>query len=86
MANTIQCGKCTRYHAIIKPHRNGKGSTDTLKGHCLEHTVYALNKPGKPVYPPGAMVKDLPYNRHKIALRRSDEIVPQCTSAKNKKG
>ena len=39
MANLIACGDCTLYHAIIKPHRNGKGSTDTHKGHCLDQTV-----------------------------------------------
>lgn len=86
MANQIPCGECQRYHAIIKPHRNGKRSTDTGKGHCLEHTVYAKNKPGNPVYPPHAKVEDLPYNRHRIAIRRKDSVVPHCTAVIPKKG
>ncbi len=86
MANTIPCGECTLYHAIVKPHRDGKGSTDTKKGHCLDRTVYAKNKAGNPVYPPGAKVADLPYNRHQIVLHRDAEIVPHCTAAKKRKG
>ena len=86
MANLIACGDCTLYHAIIKPHRNGKGSTDTHKGHCLDQTVYAKNKAGNPVYPPNAKVEDLPYNRHKVVLRRDTDVVPHCLAVKKRKG
>ncbi len=82
MANEIPCEKCSLYFAIVKPHRNGKGSTDTKKGHCLDKTIYAKNKPGNPVYPPNAKTADLPYNRHVISLRRADEVVAHCTAKK----
>jgi hypothetical protein len=86
MANLKPCRACKLYHAIVKPHRNGKGHTDTKKGHCLDKTIYAKNKPGKPVYPARAKVKDLEFGRHEIVLRRDNEIVPHCTAFMARKG
>ncbi len=86
MANTNPCSECNLYFALVKPHRDGKGSTDTKKGHCLDKTVYAKNKPGKPVYPPHAKVADLPFNRHTIVLRRADDVVKSCAAFVLKKG
>jgi len=86
MANTNKCGDCTEYHAIIKPHRSGGKSTNTRKGHCLDQTIYAGNKPGNPVYPPGAKVQELPYGRHKIVLRREDEVCKHCMAFKPRGG
>lgn len=82
MANVVPCKECSLYYAIVKPHRNGKGSTDTKKGHCLDKTIYAKNKAGNPVYPPNAKTADLPHNRHVIVLRRADEVVAHCTAKK----
>jgi len=86
MANTKPCGECNLYHAIIRPHRNGKGSTDTRKGHCLDKTVYASNKPGKPIYPVRAKTAVLPYHQHRIVLRRADQVQANCVAFVQKKG
>jgi len=85
MSNTIKCGNCILYHAIRKPLRTKEGGFKKLKrGHCLAQTVYASNKPGKHVYPPKAKVKELPFGRHIIFLVHEDQIIPHCTSAKEK--
>jgi hypothetical protein len=84
MANTKPCGKCGLYHAIVKPHRNNKGVTDTRKGHCLDKTVYAKNKAGSPIYPARAKTADLEFGRHKIVLRRADEIQANCNAFEQK--
>lgn len=85
MANTIKCGDCKKYHAIKKPIRSKTGGfKDLHRGHCLARTVYAKNKPGDHVYPPKAVVKDLPFGRHQIVIVHEDEVVPHCIHAKEK--
>ncbi len=86
MANTHKCGECSLYHALVKPHRDGKGSTDIQKGHCLDRTVYASGKAGNPVYPAKAKTAELPHNRHKIALVRASDVHPNCLAFTARKG
>ena len=86
MANTHICGECALYYALVRPHRDGKGNTDTKKGHCLDRTVYAKGKAGNPVYPAKAKVADLPHNRHKITLVRENAVLPNCTAFTARKG
>jgi hypothetical protein len=86
MANTLPCGRCALYHPIMKPLRKKEGGFKDLKrGHCLDRTVYASNKPGKPVYPKKAKVRELPFGRHQVALVRVEQVVPHCTAAKEKR-
>lgn len=81
MPNTIQCGKCTRYAAQVKPQPGDKPPKPLHRGHCLARTIYAVNKPGNPVYPPGAKTEELPYGRHQIFSVRNAQLVPNCTAA-----
>jgi hypothetical protein len=83
MANTILCGQCIHYSELRKPKEKG-GYKSLKKGHCLDQTVYAKNKPGKPVYPPNAKLEDLPFQQHKIVLVRETQIVLHCTAAKQR--
>ena len=83
MANTIPCNECEHYHALKRPKPKG-GFKELKMGHCLDQSVYALNKPGNPVYPPKAKVAELPYNRHKIVIVRPLEVVVHCTAARRK--
>jgi len=83
MANEIKCGDCAQYYAIQKP--KPKGGFRTLNyGHCLARTVYAKGKPGKPVYPPGAKVADLPHNQHQVHVVRKGTVKPTCTTVQPK--
>jgi hypothetical protein len=50
----------------------------------LARSKYAKNKPGKPVYPPGAIIEDLPFNRHRIEVVNDDTVMPSCTAAKKR--
>jgi len=85
MANQIPCGKCLLYHPLLKPLRRKEGGFKNLKrGHCLDRTIYAKNKPGKPVYPKYAKVKELPFGRHQVVMVKPDEVVPFCTAVKEK--
>ena len=77
MADEQICGECLRYYPITVP--TGKGSSkETSRGHCLAKSVYAKNKPGNPVYPPGAKIADLVHNQHKIVVVRKDQKSPEC--------
>lgn len=82
MPNTIPCGKCQHYSELLRG--TPTGSRSQHKGHCLQHTVYASNKAGQPVYPVGATVQELPYGRHKIKLVRENKVIPSCAFAKEK--
>jgi hypothetical protein len=77
------CGNCTHFHSIRIP--TGKGTTrETNQAHCVAKSVYAKNKPGNPVYPPGAKIADLPYAAHKITIVRRDQREPNCMDFKKK--
>lgn len=84
MPNAIPCGECSRYWEIKKPLKNGKGYIRLRRGHCLAKTIYAKNRPGSPVYPPGATVEELPDCRHKIYLVREEHVECGCTQVKEK--
>ena len=81
MANTIKCGDCIRYHEMRKPLRSGKGYTRLMRGHCLAKSIYAKDRPGNPVYPPGAKIETLPHNRHQIVVVRDENVESGCTDA-----
>lgn len=81
MSNNIKCGKCVHYNEQRKPLKKG-GTKSLHRGHCLIHTVYAKNRPGKNVYPPSAKLEELPFGRHKIELVSEEELRPHCGYAK----
>lgn len=80
--NNLRCEQCVHYYPVQR--RTKKGFKSLGYGHCLNRTVYASNRPGKPTYPPRSKVAELPYGRHQIALVQKREIVPNCTAAKEK--
>ena len=85
MANTIKCGDCKKYSPAERPIRSKKGGFKKMRnGHCLARTVYASNRVGNPVYPPGAKTAELPGGQHNIVLVREDDIVSHCTDAEHK--
>jgi hypothetical protein len=83
MANTLPCGQCIHYAELRKPKDRG-GYKSLRKGHCLDKTIFAKNKPGNHVYPPNAKVEDLPFQQHKITLVKEKEIILHCTAAKRR--
>ena len=82
MSLDIQCQECSHYHELRKPLRRKRGGSKSLrKGHCLKRSVYASNKPGNPIYPPGAVTEERKYAQHKITVVSEDQIVPGCIYA-----
>ena len=83
MSNSLECKDCTNYYAQRRAVTSGK-LRDLNYGHCLAKSKYAKNKPGNPVYPPGAVVVDLPYNVHDIHIVSPTDIHAGCTSVKKR--
>ncbi len=81
MSNELCCGDCDYYYEIQKPKPRG-GFKSLNHGHCLAKSVYAKGKPGKPVYPPGATIKELPYGQHNVFIVRKETLVPHCVDMK----
>jgi hypothetical protein len=82
MANDIPCGKCMHYHELKKITDEEGGTVSLHMGHCLQNTIYAANKPGNHVHPPGARVEDLPFGRHLITVVEEKELRKFCETAK----
>ena len=83
--NQIKCGECKKYHAMERPKRNKSGGMIPLKkGYCLDRSVFATNRPGNEVIPPGAKTAELEFGRHKPVIVREEQIVPNCTAARSK--
>lgn len=82
MANIIPCGDCIFYHSLVRPQSGKRTAKDLHRGHCLNRTIYAVNKPGTHTYPAGAKTANLPYGRHKIIMVRTHTVVPHCTAVK----
>jgi len=81
--NTKTCGTCK----FMWPLQKGKRGGDTVslsRGHCLKRSIFPANRPGKHVYPPGAIVKDTPNAVIVPFIVREDQVVEYCTSYKEK--
>jgi len=76
-----ECGKCKYFYPLKKVDRKG-GLRDLTRGYCLAKSVFAKNKPGKPVFPPGAVTKELPYGRSKPEIVMTTQVVKDCPSFK----
>lgn len=83
--NRIPCGQCEKYWAIQKGLRGG-ATTPLTRGHCLARSLYPKNKPGNPVYPPGAKVVELPNNVAKLVVVHENQIVTTCQDVVPKGG
>jgi hypothetical protein len=83
MADEKICGNCLRFHPITIPTGKG-GSKETVQGHCLAQSIYAKNRPGNPVFPPGAKTADRPYAQHQIVIVRKDQKSPECPDFKKR--
>ena len=68
MANTTPCGDCIFYHPLVRPQSGKRAARDLRRGHCLDRTIYAVNKPGTHTYPAGAKTAHLTHGQHKIFL------------------
>lgn len=77
------CGDCTHFHAIRIPTGNG-ALRETAQAHCLARTIYAKNKPGNPIYPPGAKTAELPFAQHQVVIVRREQKAPDCMDFKPK--
>jgi hypothetical protein len=79
------CGECMYFYPIQIP--TGTGSQrETDQAHCLAKSVYAKNKPGNPVFPPGAKTADLQFAQHQIVIVRRKQHSPNCMDYKKKGG
>lgn len=78
MANKKTCGTCKFMWPLQKGKRGG-GTVSLSRGHCLKRSVFPKNRPGKHVYPPGAIIKDTPNNVTIPFLVRQDQVVDHCT-------
>ena len=76
-SNTQPCSACKKYWPLVKGLKKGK-KKKLSHGYCLERTVFASNKPGNPVYPPRAKVKELPNGNHKVILVRKSDVKANC--------
>lgn len=77
-ANKKPCGTCKFMWPLQKGKRGG-GTIPLTRGHCLKRSVFPANRPGKHVYPPGAIIKDTPNNVVIPYLVRKDQVVEHCT-------
>lgn len=77
-ANNQTCGTCKYMWPLQKGMRGGKVMSLT-RGHCLKRSIFPKNRPGKHVYPPGAILKDTPNNVIQPYLVRADQVVEHCT-------
>ena len=83
MANSIKCGQCGYFWAIQKGVRGGT-TIPQSRGHCLAKSVYPKNKPGNPVFPPGAKLEDLPNNVANVKIVHKDTLELSCKDAARK--
>jgi hypothetical protein len=71
------CGQCVHFNPIKLPTATGTLRT-THQAHCLAKSTYASNKPGNPVYPPGAKTAELTYAQHQITIVYAEQNEPNC--------
>jgi len=83
MANKNPCGECKFMWPLQKGKRGGMVQK-LARGYCLKRTIFPKNRPGKHVYPPGAIIKDTEHDRLKPYIVRKDQIVQHCTFFTNK--
>lgn len=76
--NTKPCGQCNGYHPIEKGSRGGE-RRPLAYGYCLKKSIFASNKPGQPVYPPKAIVAELPNAVHDLKVVKVNQVEKHCS-------
>jgi hypothetical protein len=79
--NKSPCGECSKYWALEKGIKGGTRKKLSM-GYCLERSIFALNKPGNPVFPPKAKTATLPNAQHKAFIVRASEVYSTCATFK----
>lgn len=74
---TQRCGSCKNYWAVRKVQKNAP-PRKLHSGPCLKRSRYPKNRVGDHVFPPGAILEDLPNMRAKIFMVHEDDIVTTC--------
>ena len=83
--NKVPCGQCEKFWAIQKGIRGGT-TVPLSRGHCLARSRYPKEKPGNPVFPPGATIVDLPNNVADLVVVHKTEVISSCADVVPKKG
>ncbi len=76
--NDKPCKTCQHYWPLVKPSKKDV-PINTNRGHCLKKSIFPSNKPGDIVYPPGAILKELPHGRGKPYIVKNTDVVTTCT-------
>jgi hypothetical protein len=76
--NTKPCGQCIHYHPLEKGTKGGERRPLSY-GYCLKKSVFASNKPGDPVYPPKAVVAELPNAVHALKVVKVNQVEKHCS-------
>jgi len=71
------CGECTGYHPVERGTKGGARRALSY-GYCLKKSIFASNKPGNPVYPPKAIVAELPNAVHDLKIVKSNHLEKHC--------
>jgi hypothetical protein len=71
------CGECKHYWAVRKAERN-KVPRKLHSGPCLKRSVYPSNRVGDIVFPPGAILENLPNMRAKIFMVHESQVMTTC--------
>jgi len=74
---TKSCGTCKYYWALRKVQKNAPPKK-LHSGPCLKRSVYPKNKVGDHVFPPGAIVEELPTMQAKIFMVHENDIITTC--------
>jgi hypothetical protein len=74
---TQSCGTCRHYWALRRAQKNS-APRKLHNGPCLKRSVYPKNRVGEHVFPPGAIVEDLPNMRAKIFMVNENDVMSTC--------
>lgn len=75
--NMKPCGECSAFFPLEKGLKGGHRKP-LCHGYCLKKSKFASNKPGDPVYPPRAVVTELPNAVHKLKIVRCNQVEKHC--------
>lgn len=77
------CGTCGFYYAVRRVQKNA-APRKLHSGPCLKRSVYPKNRVGEHVFPPGAVLEDLPTMQAKVFMVHEDQIMTTCPWWKKK--
>ena len=74
---TQPCGTCKSYWAVRRAQKD-KPPRKLHSGPCLKRSVYPKNRVGEHVFPPGAILEDLPSFQAKVFMVRETDVMASC--------